>query len=303
MPDIVLHGASSFLGRNLVRKFIANKIPATILARESSDLSFIGESEHINILKYKKSLNEISANSIHLKKPVFLEFSWHGVFGSDRNVPEQISINIPLTISSVEFAHTINTSHWIGIGSQAEYGNLDKRIHESDPTVPTTLYGKSKLMCSQISSELCKSYSIEHSWLRLFSVYGPDDNHEWLIQYLIREMLLNHEVNVTKGEQAWDYLYIDDIAEMLLKLIDSSGVGIANLGSGRAIPVKIIVNMIKELTHSESKINFGAIPYRPDQVMLMEADNKKLTSHLNWQATTSMEEGLKNTINFLKAQD
>ena len=113
-------------------------------------------------------------------------------------------------------------------------------------------------------------------------------------------MLDNKEINVTKGEQYWDYLFIDDISEMLLKLIEARGVGIANLGSGKAVQVKYIIEKIKELTKSNSIINFGALPYREDQVMFMEADNSKLSNHLDWKAKTSIAEGLNKTIESIK---
>src|SRR3984957_7461592 len=279
---IIIHGATSFLGKHFLRKSISNQIFVTVLARESSNLTSIENNSSIRIIRYKKSLNEVNIDSLNVESPVFFEFSWQGVFGADRNIPEQISVNIPLIISSITLAHQLHSKHWIGVGSQAEYGNLDKRITEMDECNPTTLYGKSKLWCSQISSELCKSYAMEHSWLRLFSVYGPYDNHEWLIQYLIKEMLNDKDINVTKGEQLWDYLFIDDISEMLFKLKDAKGVGVANLGSGKGVKVRYIIEKIKELTESKSQINFGAIPYRDDQVMLMEADITRLSNHLNW---------------------
>jgi UDP-glucose 4-epimerase len=302
MPDIVIHGATSFLGKHFLRKLISNQIPVTVFARETSNLSVIENNSLVRIVRYKKSLNEVKTDSLNLETPVFFEFSWHGVFGADRNIPEQISVNIPLIISSITIANQLHSKHWIGIGSQAEYGNLDKRINESDECNPTTLYGKSKLWCSQISSELCKSFGMEHSWLRLFSVYGPNDNHEWLIQYLIKEMLNDKDINVTKGEQLWDYLFVEDISEMFFKLTDAKGVGIANLGSGKGVKVRYIIEKIKELTESNSKINFGAIPYRDDQVMLMEADINRLSNHLNWMPETSIEVGLKKTIESFKVK-
>lgn len=300
MPNIIIHGASGFLGKHFLRKLIAEKIPVIVFARESSNLASIENDSLVKIYRYKNSLSEINPEKIKISSPVFFEFSWQGVFGSERNKDEQTSVNIPLITSSINLANNLNAGHWIGIGSQAEYGNLDKRISENDVCNPTTLYGKAKLQCAQLSAELCKKFGIEHSWLRLFSVYGPDDNHEWLIQYLIKEMLLNKDINVTKGEQLWDYLYIDDVSEMFFKLKDATGVGIANLGSGKGAQVKYIIEKIKELTNSKSKINFGAIPYRDDQVMLMEADITKLSNHLNWFPKASMEEGLKKTIDSIK---
>ncbi|HNR19821.1 MAG TPA: NAD(P)-dependent oxidoreductase [Bacteroidia bacterium] len=300
MPDIIIHGASGFLGKHFLRKLIIEKIPAIVLARTSSNINEFKNNNLVKIYRYSNSISELSNSEIGVSGSVFFEFSWQGVFGSERNNEEQLDINIPLISDSITIAHKLNVKHWVGVGSQAEYGNLDKRISEKDACNPTTLYGKAKLHCSQISAELCQKFGMEHSWLRLFSVYGPDDNHMWLIQYLIKEMVAGKEINVTKGEQLWDYLYIDDVSEMFFKLKDAKGVGVANLGSGKAVQVKYIIEKIKELTNSVSKVNFGAVPYRFDQVMLMEADISKLSKHLNWIPEINIDEGLEKTISHLK---
>lgn len=299
MPDIVIHGATSFIGKHLIKRLLSEKIPLVVISRSSSDLSAYQNNSLIRIFRYTDSVNEINAKDIQLNNPVFFEFAWKGVFGSERNEETQLSVNVPLIRDTIQLAHRLNSYHWIGIGSQAEYGNLNKRISETDKCEPTTLYGKAKLECSLLSANLCREYGLQHSWLRLFSVYGPDDNHEWLIQYLIKEMLHGNEVNVTKGEQVWDYLYIDDMVDALIKLSGRPGVGIANIGTGKGVSVRTIIEKIHELTGSNSKINFGVIPYRDDQVMLMEADITKLSSHLDWEPKIDIEEGLKRTVSSL----
>jgi UDP-glucose 4-epimerase len=302
MPDIIIHGASGFLGKHFLKRLLSENIPVVILAREASLIPVVESNPLVTVYRYKESPEILAGQNIQVQSPVFFEFSWQGVFGSERNKEDQSTVNIPLIRSSIQLASRFNSKHWIGIGSQAEYGNLDKCISENDVCRPTSEYGKAKLACAELSGELCDKLGMDHSWLRLFSVYGPDDNHDWLIQYLIKEMLNNKDVNVTKGEQFWDYLYIDDVTEMFYKLKDATGVGIANLGSGKGVQVKYIIEKIKELTNSNSKINFGAVPYRDDQVMLMEADITKLSKHLDWYPKTNIDEGLQRTVEFLKAK-
>lgn len=300
MPEIIIHGASSFLGRHFSQKLMSEKHSFTVIARRTSNINYLNGYEKVNCILYNHSLDEVSNSTNLPNKPTFIEFSWNGVFGTERNNFEQISINIPLIISSINLGRRLHCKHWIGFGSQAEYGNLDKTISENDECNPVTMYGKAKYYCSQISKDLCSSLNINHSWLRLFSVYGPDDNHEWLIIYLIKKMLLNESIDVTKGDQKWDYLYVEDIISMLLKLVNTNGTGIANLGSGSAIQIKSIIEKIKILTNSQSIINYGAVPYRTDQVMNMEADITRLKTQTGWNPTTTIEEGLLKTINSLK---
>ena len=300
MTKVVVHGASSFLGKHFLRKLAAHQISAHIVARASSSIDEFENFPLFRVHRYAGNIKEVARQAEIEAGSVFVDFSWHGVFGSERNAPEQLTANIPLVLDSIQVARHFNCKHWIGFGSQAEYGNYNRLISEADVCAPTTLYGKSKLACSHLSAELCRTLGMEHSWLRLFSVYGPDDNHEWLIQYLIKEMLANREINVTKGEQLWDYLYVDDISAMLLKLIDAKGVGVANLGSGSSTAVRAIIEKIKAITGSDSQINFGAVPYRDDQVMHMEADIAKLSGHLGWAPQIALDEGLARTVKFLR---
>jgi nucleoside-diphosphate-sugar epimerase len=86
-------------------------------------------------------------------------------------------------------ASRLGAKDWIGLGSQAEYGPCQNKIDETTNTNPTTLYGVSKLAACKLSERLCQELGIRHSWLRLFSSYGPNDNSDWLIPYLINSLL------------------------------------------------------------------------------------------------------------------
>ena len=297
--DIIIHGASSFLGKNFIN-YINYKKEILVIARISSNLNFIRDEPNIHVRRYKSSPLELNLNNLDCSKSIFYEFSWHGVYGSERNNFNQFKINVPLFVSSVEFAILIKCKHWVGIGSQAEYGNYNRQILDNDICNPQTLYGKSKFYCSKIISDLCENNNLNFSWLRLFSVYGPDDNHDWLIQYLIKKMLANEKVDTTYGDQYWDYLYIDDISEALISINPDKPIGITNLSSSIPVKIKDLIHLIKDLTNSKSVINFGAIPYRPDQVMYMCGDNNNLKNKLNWQPRISLKSGIIKTLNYIK---
>lgn len=298
MTHFCIHGASSLIGKNFCKYLLAKGLPITIFARKTSEFDFLEGKEGVHIYRYDRSLSELISSAEKIEDAVFIDMAWAGVFGPDRDTSEQFTINIPQVIASVQLANKIGAKHWIGFGSQAEYGAIqsDVAITEDHPLLPVTLYGKAKVIGSQIAMELCKEFGIEYSWLRLFSAYGPYGTHKWLTDHLIEEMKNNKTIDVTKCEQYLDYLYVDDISDMLLALSSRKGVGIANLGSGKATQLKKIIETIRSILSSKSVINYGALPYKADQGMFSEADISKLSAHTGWKPKISMEDGLARMI-------
>ncbi len=293
-----IHGASSLIGKNFCRYLLSKKTDFVVFARRTSNLSFLENCKKVKIYRYDTHISELIGKVPSLKDSVFIELAWNGVFGTEKDKSDQIAFNIPQVINSIELAKSIDVKHWIGFGSMAEYGNIQskKSVSERFECNPVTLYGKSKLMCSEISKNLCAVYGIECTWLRLFSAYGPYGNHNWFIDYLIGEMKLNKVLNVTKSEQYLDYLYVDDISNLFVKLASSKGVGIVNLGSGKAVQLKEIIEKIKFILKSKSVVNYGAVEYKKDQGMFNEADITKLTKLTGWRPKINLDKGLRDMI-------
>src|SRR6185295_4934174 len=97
MHDLIIHGASGFLGKHFIRKLIAEKIPVHILVRKNSSITEFENYQAIKITRYDQSLNEIDPSKINVNSPVFFDFAWYGVFGTERNDEKQVSVNIPMT--------------------------------------------------------------------------------------------------------------------------------------------------------------------------------------------------------------
>ena len=140
------------------------------------------------------------------------------------------------------------------------------------------------------------------TWLRLFSSYGPMDQQDWLIPYLINSLLKGESPNLTLAEQVWDYIHVADVASAIALMIDKPNVhGVFNLGSGNAVPLKSIIEKTRDLINPLTLLNFGAVPYREDQVMHLEANIDLLTNATGWRPIVDINEGLLETVNWWKS--
>ncbi len=295
--SIAITGATGFIGSAIARLAAGAGLRVTALVRASSDLARLREVAGIALLPYRRLDEPAVADGLRGNDvDAMIHCAWRGVEGKDRNEAFQITENLPLTIQAAQVAAQAGLRRWIGVGSQAEYGNPNCVVAEDFPVRPTTLYGKAKLAAGIAALGLCETAGVAAAWVRIFSAYGPGDSGGWFIPYVITELRAGRRPRLTRCEQAWDYLYVDDAARALLALLATASAGCFNLGSGRAVVLRSVVEMIRQELGTEVAADYGAVAYRPDQVMHLEADISRLTAATRWRPKVELAEGLRLTV-------
>ncbi|MEI8349385.1 MAG: NAD(P)-dependent oxidoreductase [Candidatus Omnitrophota bacterium] len=299
---IVLTGATGFVGSAVLKQIIKDGNNPIILTRTISNLDRIKDIKGYRSFTYETLKNKNLVAAIKAYKPrTLIHLAWHGVAGDDRNQLFQVTDNIPLTQSTVKFAHEVGCSQWVGIGSRSEYGDPNRKTDELFPTNPVTVYGKVKLACCWSGLGLCQFYGMIGSWLRLFGIYGPGQDPNWLIPYVIREMFKGKPPSLTKCKQSADYVYIDDAAKGILSVAYYQTPGIFNLGSGKATQLKKIVERLRKLINPRLQPNYGAIEYNTHQAMYAQADIRKIKCASGWIPVVELNEGIEKTVYWFKA--
>lgn len=300
MPShVTITGATGFIGSAVLKELLFSGTRVTVLLRPDSNIARLDAMEGFETLRYSHLLDKSTIDRLRDNKPdVFIHCGWRGVGGHERNEAFQITHNVPTTIDAVELASAVGCRQWIGLGSQAEYGNLNRRISEDAPLNPTTVYGKAKLAAGVATLALCETRKIAGVWMRVFSTYGPGDAPYWFIPYVIQEFLAGRAPNLTKCEQIWDYLYVGDAARAVARIANGATAGVFNLGSGFARPLKEIIEAIRMQLAPGIAPAYGALPYRPDQVMHLEADISRLQAATAWRPTMNLADGIRTTVAF-----
>ena len=95
---------------------------------------------------------------------------------------------------------------------------------------------------------------------------------------------MNLDFNMTEGNQYRDYVHVDDIVKVLIKSVDSNIKNdVFNICSGTGIRLRDIAEYMKTKLKSKSNINFGAIPYRKNEIFHMVGDNTKAKLHFDFK--------------------
>lgn len=173
------------------------------------------------------------------------------------------------------------------------------------PDEITGVYGMAKKMLLVQAQAYRKEYGLNTIYLILVNLYGPDDNFDprygHVIPALIHRMLQAQKKKQKKftvwgtGGATREFLYVKDAAEGIVSALKNyDGRDPINLGTGREISIKDLVLMLKKIIKYDGKIVWD--PAKPDGQPRRCVDVTQAKMKFGFTATTSLEEGLKNTI-------
>jgi len=300
MNRILITGATGFLGSEIAAG-IGKDNELIALKRRNSDLSrWTDAGLQPTCIDLE---GDWKSEAINWKPDIIVHSAWIGVEATERDDWGTQIKNIQFLSDILDVAAKSNVKKLISMGSQAEYGYIDTVVKENAPLEPNTAYGAIKVAASQIVKTFCIQHNIDWYWLRLFSFFGEGESENWLIPSVIKKMLNEEEVNMTEGKQQYAYLYVKDLSVAVQQIIKTTGnSGIYNISSGAAITLKALVENIRELLGVKSRLNFGAIPYRQGQSMLIQGDATKFNELIGTFEKTTFDTALMDTVNYYQTK-
>jgi UDP-glucose 4-epimerase len=297
--QVLLTGAAGFLGSHVARALLARGIRTTAVVRPGGDPWRIADLRG-RLTLVGADLNDAAALErvlVDAAPQVVCDLAWEGVGNRFHDEPRQVGANLSAHLALIAAAGRAGCRRWIGLGSQAEYGPRSARTDERSATAPVTLYGTVKLCLALLGQKLAVQAGMEFVWLRLFSSYGPMDAPDWLIPSITLSLLRGERPKLTAATQKWDYLFVEDAALAVVEAVAAARLdGVYNLGSGRAVPVLEIVQTIRDAIDPRLPLGVGELPYKPHQIMHLEADITRLCDAIPWRPTTELADGLARTV-------
>lgn len=288
-------GAGGFLGAAVVRAAIAAGHDVCALVRRPSPR--LAGVDGVEIVTGDLT-DRIGIDALlHRWSPdTVIHSAWAGLQRAERQSLNQFA-QVEICWRLAESAARAGASRFVGIGSQDEYGPVEGPIDEDRLPRPVSAYGAAKLAASTLSRFTTQSAAIGFAWMRLFATYGPGDSDHWLIPTLAREMRAGQRPRTTAGTQLWDYLYIDDAARgVLAAAVHPDADGVYNLSSGHAVPVRRIIETIRDAVVPGMELVFGEVPFGPNQIMHMEGRNARLRTMTAWSPQVTLADGIARTI-------
>lgn len=296
MRKIIITGASGMIGANLVQVALANGCEVLCIVRKNSlKVDNIPSDPRVKIVFF--DANEYAHVILDERYDTFFHLAWDKTFGQGRDDLDSQIRNIQYTLDAVRLASRSGCTHFVGAGSQAEYGPVLEPINDRTITNPETGYGIAKYTAGKMASVLARQFNLHFNWVRVLSVYGSLDNPHTLIMYVLNELNHGRSPELTKCEQIWDYLFESDAAEAFYSIGERGKDGqFYVLGYGKGRRLKEYLEIINEKMKSKLNIVYGAKPYYVSQPMYLVADIDDLHKDTGWSPLYSFEDGIECVI-------
>ncbi|MBP2627624.1 MAG: UDP-N-acetylglucosamine 4-epimerase [Firmicutes bacterium] len=293
MKTAMITGASGFLGNHLLHELLNQGVYVHVISRPSSKrLSRLNGLKNTNIIELDMDDILRLEELMPLQCDVFYHLAWQG---GRNDFTTQIP-NIKRTMDALEIAYALGCKRFVCTGSQAEYGIHHGLITENTTTNPNTAYGAAKLATCNLSRVRAEQLGIEWIWARVFSVYGPGDNPNSLIPYLLHTLINGQIPSLTQGNHKWDYLYVTDAAKALSVLGNTPHTNqIYNVARGESFPLRWYVERLRDIVAPGSPLGFGLAE---GLVVPLEASVEKLKEKTGWQVQVGFDSGVMNTFDY-----
>ena len=182
------------------------------------------------------------------------------------------------------------------------FGSLNEPIPSEQAPIPTSPYAAAKWIGSTYGRMFHALYGTPVVNLRPFMTYGPAQARDKLIPSVTLSLLKGESPRLSSGRVGGDWIYIDDVVAAFIIAIATSGIEgqTFDLGTGRLTTQRALVEKLLAVMGSHIVPQFGAIPDRPREQEIV-ADTAPALDRLGWRATTSLEDGLRKTAAWYKA--
>ena len=298
---VILTGGTGFVGSHILEKLLKLNKKVILLKRSFSNTwridEFIGNENLILKNIDKENLNDIF-NQYNIE--CIFHLASNAQRGIDLDtITSMINSNITFPTKLLETSVNNNVKFFINTGSVYEYQLNQPPISERTKIKPFNLYASTKIAFEDILKFYSNDYDLNCSTLKLFTPYGPKDNENKIIPYLIINSIKKENILVKSPNKTLDLIYVDDVVDCYISLMNNilkfKKYETFNVGTGIGTSIKDVLELIEHNVGKNNNVNFGDL--EDHQVW---CTNNKIKKKLNCNPKIKLNEGIKITINYYK---
>ena len=304
---ILVTGGTGFIGSHLIPELI--KRSYDVYSMERYIAGRIGQLHRVKTVYADLNDGFTVRKTIRTVKPeVVIHLASISAVSYSYDHPQEVmETNLVGTINLAEacLRETDNFKQLLFAGSSEEYGNNGYEIQvEANALFPASPYAVSKVACEKYLGYMKEAYDFPITILRPFNTFGRKDDSHFLIEKTIVQMFTQKNVRLIDPTPVRDWMYVADHVNAYLTCLNNDrALGRTfNFCTGKGLTIKETVEKISELTDFKGEIQWESAPARPTESKIIIGSYRKARDILGWKPKYSLEEGLKETIEYWRSK-
>ena len=242
-----------------------------------------------------------------------------GGIGANRANPGRFAYeNLLMGAMTMEYARRAGVEKFVGVGTICSYPKStpvpfrEEDLWSGYPEETNAPYGLAKKMLLMQGQAYRQQYGFNAIHLLPVNLYGPGDSHDLESSHVIPTLIRKCDEAMRRGDPeivCWgdgsptrEFLYVDDCAEAIALATDRyDGAEPVNIGTGLEISIKELVDRICTLMGFQGQIVWDTT--KPNGQPRRCLDTSRAEQWFGFRATTSLEEGLRKTIEWYRATE
>lgn len=309
--NVLVTGAGGFIASHLVDQLMASGARVTAFVRYNSRndagfLELLGERKKDIGIVYGDIRDLVAVRQVAKgMDTVFHLAALVGIPYSYVHPDEVFAVNAVGTLNILTAARECEIRRTIVTSTSEVYGSaLYVPIDEKHPKQPQSPYSASKIAADAISLSYHLSFALPVVVLRPFNTYGPRQSDRAIIPTIISQALTRGEIKLGNLRPTRDFTFAIDTALGFMKAAEcEAAIGQEiNLGTGQEISIGELASKIASLIGRDIEIAAAEERVRPDksEVQRLLSNNCKAKEILGWTPQTSLDDGLKATIEWVR---
>ncbi len=304
MKRVLVTGATGFIGSNLVRRLLHDGSEVHVLIRNDHITWRLRDIEsdlrvHLGDVEDEDAVGE--ALSVAHPDWIF-HLAAHGAYSSQTDQKRMVLTNVVGTVTLLESCLRAGFEAFVSAGSSSEYGFKDHAPTEDEALEPNSHYAVTKASASLYCAYTGRSRDVHVTTLRLYSAYGPYEDPNRLIPALAMAGLEHRLPPLVDPDVARDFVYIDDVVEafVLAAARCRTPGAIYNVGTGRQMRLRDVVDVVRRLTATEEVPKWGSMSNRTWDTSVWVANPARIRRELGWSPKYTFEKGFSAFVSWLK---
>ena len=269
----------------------------TIVIGKDSNLSnhLIGKLNNSTVVSSRDIMSDVNVLSKYKDQEINLIFNnfQPAIKLNEMVNAEEYTMNcIGVTSKILNYCLTgnIKMNKIIYSSTAAVYGD-NKCSVETDELKPSSLHASLKASNEKLIEKFCVDNKIDYTIVRLFNMYGGNDEFSIISKILLAIRKNNELTIINNGNSIRDFIHVQDVADIYVKLIDIKNVKVLNIGTGIGKSVKNIIKSCKKYNANISTKNIFL-----NEIKTSTANIEILSKLLNKKSFIQIEDYIKQEL-------